>query len=131
MNLTSALRFFCAHCTPSQADWLKLLSSTLPTSVTRPTRSFLAPAAAGWFGQPDSGAPAATGAVPATGLAAGEAAGFANALAAGLAAGAAGLAGIAGLAVAPVSCFPARGRVPAAACGGAAPAFLNGLHAAS
>src|ERR1700716_893807 len=85
MNLTSAPRFFCAHCTPSQADWLKLLSSTLPTSVTRPTRSFLAPAAAGWFGQPDSGAPAATGAVPATGLAAGEAAGLATALAAGLA----------------------------------------------
>src|SRR5258708_4244339 len=23
MNLTSAPRFFCAHCTPSQADWLR------------------------------------------------------------------------------------------------------------
>src|SRR5260370_28951016 len=109
MNLTSALRFFCAHCTPSQADWLKLLSSTLPTSVTRPTRSFLAPAAAGWFGQPDSGAPAATGAVPATGLAAGEAAGLATGLAAaaGLAAGAARLAAISGAA------GPARGWLPA------------------
>src|SRR5215216_6545599 len=37
MNLVSALRSFFACCTPSQADWLKLLSSTLPTSVTRPT----------------------------------------------------------------------------------------------
>src|SRR6266849_5998506 len=104
MNLTSAPRFFWADWTPSQADWLKLLSSTLPTSVTRPTRSFLAPAAAGWFGQPDSGAPAATGAVPATGLAAGEAAGLATALAAGLAA-------------APVVGF-AAGAVVAAAGGG-------------
>src|SRR5260370_15010172 len=123
MNLTSAPRFFCAHCTPSQADWLKLLSSTLPTSVTRPTRSFLAPAAAGWFGQPDSGAPAATGAVPATGLAAGEAAGLATALAAGLAAGAAGLAAIAGLAAAAGLWFVcggggagAGGRLVRAAC---------------
>src|SRR5260370_37635348 len=89
MNLTSAARFFCAHCTPSQADWLKLLSSTLPTSGTRPTFSFLAPAAAGWFGQPESAAAAAGWApVPATGLAAGDAAGLATGLApaAGLAA---------------------------------------------
>src|SRR2546423_14828729 len=96
MNLTSAPRFFCVHCTPSQADWLKLLSSTFPTSVTRPTLSFLAPAAAGWFGQPESAAAAAGWApVPATGLAAGEAAGLAAALGeaaatAGLAAGTAG-----------------------------------------
>src|SRR5438477_376306 len=48
MNLTSAFRFVWAHCTPSQADWLKLLSSTLPTSLTSPTRNVLAPAAAGF-----------------------------------------------------------------------------------
>src|SRR5712692_1244336 len=118
MNLTSAPRFFWAHWTPSQADWLKLLSSTLPTSVTSPTRSFLAAAAAGWFGQPESLAPAATGAVPATGLAAGEAAGLATGLAAaaGLAAGAAGLAAIAGLAAAAV--VGLAGAVVAAAGGG-------------
>src|SRR5215212_4536230 len=40
MNLTSALRSFLACCTPSQADWLKLLSSTFPTSVTSPTLGF-------------------------------------------------------------------------------------------
>src|SRR5229473_1870882 len=112
MNLTSASRFFCAHCTPSQADWLKLLSSTLPTSVTSPTRSFLAPAAAGWFGQPASLAPAATAAVPATGLAAGDAAGLATGLA-----GAAGLAAIAGLAAGAVVGL-AAGAVVGAAAGG-------------
>src|SRR5437870_1054281 len=47
MNLTSAPRSLPAFLTPSQADWLKLLSSILPTSVTSPTRSFLPPAAAG------------------------------------------------------------------------------------
>src|SRR5712692_9836449 len=120
MNLTSAPRFFWAHWTPSQADWLKLLSSTLPTSVTSPTRSFLAAAAAGWFGQPESLAPAATGAVPATGLAAGEAAGLATGLAAaaGLAAGAAGLAATAGLAAGAVVGFAAAGAVVATAAGG-------------
>src|SRR5581483_10319610 len=46
MNFTSAPRSLPAFCTPSQADWLKLLSSIFPTSVTSPTRSFLAPAAA-------------------------------------------------------------------------------------
>src|SRR5919202_1459769 len=66
MYLTSfSPRFFWAHWTPSQADWLKLLSSTLPTSVTRPTRTGLAPAAAGWLGQPGAaaaGAPVGAGA---------------------------------------------------------------------
>src|SRR5690349_12383163 len=71
MNLTSALRFFWAHWTPSQADWLKLLSSTLPTSVTRPTRRVLAPAAAGAV------VAAAAGAV--VGFAAGAAVGAAGA----------------------------------------------------
>src|SRR5262249_33945254 len=46
MNLTVAPSSFCAACTPSQADWLKLLSSTLPTSVTRPIRNV--PPAAPW-----------------------------------------------------------------------------------
>src|SRR5215469_9693636 len=107
MNLTSVKpRFLPAHWTPSHADWLKLRSSTLPTSVTRPTRNGLPPGA-GWLGQPGSGA-AATGWVPAAGLglgttlAAGLAAGLAAAdgLATGLAAGAAaGLAaGLAGAA---------------------------------
>src|SRR5579872_977185 len=110
MNLTSVSpRFFWAHCTPSQADWLKLRSSTLPTSVTRPTRSCLPPGEAS-VGQPGSGAAAATGWVPATALglgttlaAAAELAaglGAAAGLAAGLAAAAAGLA--AGLAAAAV-----------------------------
>src|SRR5918911_3259130 len=78
MYLTSARpRFFWAHCTPSQADWLKLLSSTLPTSVTRPTRSGFepAPAAAVWLGQPELGAPAAPAAAPAAGVEAAPAAG--------------------------------------------------------
>src|SRR5438132_11864157 len=98
MNLMSVMpRFFMAHWTPSQADWLKLRSSSLPTSVTRPTRSFFPPAT-GWSGHPGLGAPAA-----ATGLAAGDAAGLATGDAAGLAAGlatglAAGLAATAGLA---------------------------------
>src|SRR4051812_22701862 len=43
MNLTSAPRSFLACCTPSHADWLKLLSSILPTSVTRPTLSLEVP----------------------------------------------------------------------------------------
>src|SRR6266516_2722437 len=46
MNLTSAPRSFWACWTPSQADWLKLLSSTLATSVTKPTLSVLPSGAA-------------------------------------------------------------------------------------
>src|SRR6266852_5283993 len=103
MNFTSAPRFFCAHWTPSQADWLKLLSSTLPTSVTRPTRSFLAPAAAGAFGQPELGAAAATGLAAglaaALGLAATAGAGLEATAGAGLEATAGGVVGLAGAVV--------------------------------
>src|SRR5438067_2427611 len=77
MNLTSALRFFWAHWTPSQADWLKLLSSTLPTSVTRPTLSTFAPAAPARSGQPDVGPAAAAGFAGAVVGAAGAAVGAA------------------------------------------------------
>src|SRR5438128_3411826 len=135
MNLTSALRFFWAHWTPSQADWLKLASLILPTSVTSPTRSCLAPAAAGWFGQPASVAPGAAGwvPVPAAGLAAGEAAGLMAGLgeATGLAAAAEGLAAIAGLAAGAVVGFAAAGAVVAAAGGLVGAACEAGWHAAS
>src|SRR6266853_1445374 len=103
MNLTVEPRFFWAHCTPSQADWLKLLSSTLPTSVTRPTLSFLAPATT-WFGQPESAAAAATGLAAAT---------------AGLAAAAGAVVGF------------AAGAVVAAAAGGDVGAGAAGWQAAS
>src|SRR5581483_10880634 len=75
MNLTWAPSCRWACCTPSQADWLKLLSSTLPTSVTSPTLS----------GRPGPAEPAA-------GLAEGELAGAVAGDAAGLAAAAAWLA---------------------------------------
>src|SRR5207302_1356747 len=105
MNLMPVMpRFFCAHWTPSQADWLKLRSSTLPTSVTSPTFSCLPPLT-GWFGHPGSGGAAAAATGLAAGLAAGDAAGLTAAAGLGAAAGLAtalgtgtGLAATAGLA---------------------------------
>src|SRR3990172_4393041 len=57
MYWTYALRSVSACFTPSHADWLKDLSSTLPTSVTKPTQntsalvqSGAAPCACTWTG---------------------------------------------------------------------------------
>src|SRR6266542_4269402 len=83
MNFTSAPSSLPARWTPSQADWLKLLSSSLPTSVTRPT--FIA--CAGLAAAATVGA--AVGAVVAAGaaVAAGALVGFGAGVAVGVAAG--------------------------------------------